>query len=85
MKVKYLMRLSDGFIFPYSEALAKRADKFEEVILKKVPSSGRIDVVAYHRRMQQMEERKKKAAMKEIEKAAAQASEDKSSEDENKE
>ena len=71
MGSKYLMRLSDGVIFPYTDALAERKDKFEAVILNKLPKSGRVDVVSYHNRMRNMEREQREAAKKELKKAGS--------------
>lgn len=61
----YLVRKTDGYIYPYSAELAKRADKFEPVNLKKLPKGNHLDLEAYYRR-QALEEAKNRKKAKEI-------------------
>ncbi|RLG69038.1 hypothetical protein DRN93_01220 [archaeon] len=60
----YLVRKSDGYIYPYTETLARRADKFEPIELKRLPKNNKINLEAYYRKIAMEEARKAKEAEK---------------------
>lgn len=68
---QYIARKDDGVIFPFTEELAVRKDKFEVVTLKKLPKSGVLDMAAYHRHMRDLEEAQALEAKEVVKKEAS--------------